>query len=163
MHRDILAACLLMTLPRSTEAQADDGVWLVAGALAVPPGAGLRIDKGWWVRDKIAAGVHGLALLDLAREAARGQLGPVVTFQPEPTTFVSVSGGVVYNFGATLHSSDGTLTWGASLAARIGIGERERTAIGIELNWVPQIKVYRDLTGEAGGPSVLLQIGRQGF
>ncbi|MGE0397816.1 MAG: hypothetical protein AB7T06_13930 [Kofleriaceae bacterium] len=154
---------LLLALVLAPSVAHADTVWHVGAGLGLPPGAGLVMDATWRVDDSISVGGHGLVLLDLSRDTLRSLIGPVVTFQAAPRSFVSLGGGYVYDFARTLHTFEGYHTWGASLAFRQGVGETGRTCAGIEINWIPELGVYRDLTVDVGGVGVLLFLGRQGF
>jgi len=138
-------------------------IWQFAGGIALPPGGGFVLDVAWRVDDSIYIGGHGLMLLDMQRDTLRTQIGPVVTFEPAPKTFISLSAGYVYDYARTLHTAEGYHTWGASAAFRHGVSENGRTTLGFEINWIPPLGVYRDLTVDVGGGSILLLLGRQGF
>jgi hypothetical protein len=163
---DMRMFLLLVSLVASvSRAAAEGATWQAAGGAVagrIPGGAG-TFDVAWPVSETVAIGGHGAVLVDVAGENVRLYAAPVASFSPSPGFSLSLSAGYVHVQALTLHSMAGYERIGGSFAVRHGLGAERRVTVGLELNWIPETLVYRDLYVDVGGFTAAVLIGAQAF
>lgn len=142
----------------------DGATWEIAGGIAsgVLPGPALTFGVGGFVSKQTAIGGRVVLLADIAGAHARLMLGPNVEVWVRDDFTLSAYLGAAAVHAQTLHSAGTYFRVGGGFRAAWAFGGGARAVkLGLELNYLPNTEVYRDLYVDVGGVMAALTIGYQ--